>query len=116
MTSFNLVRHSLNNVDDVAGRWQHEGGEVFIKTKKVGYYASTKRVTWGGTDAQNTAMLTLTIFLEKSRTGGMENITLQGSHDFNTGNELGSVSAASAAHASLRGKTFNRVVNTVNIS
>lgn len=115
MTIFNLVRHSLNNVDDVAGRWQHEGGEVFIKTKKVGNYASTKRVTWGGTDAQNTAMLTLTIFLEKSRKGEVENITLQGSHDFNSGTEIGSVSAASAAHASLRGKTFSRVVNTVNI-
>jgi hypothetical protein len=35
MTSFNLVRHSLNNVDDVAGRWQHEGGEVFTKTKEL---------------------------------------------------------------------------------
>lgn len=115
MTSFNLMRHSLNNVDDVAGRWQYEGGEVFLKTKRVGYYASTKRVTSGGTDAQNTAMLTLTIFLEKSRTGGIENITLQGSHDFNTGNESGSVSAASAAHASLRGKTFIRISNTVNI-
>ncbi|MFT3935337.1 MAG: hypothetical protein QM726_17055 [Chitinophagaceae bacterium] len=115
MTTFTLVRHSLNNVDDVAGRWQHEGGEVFQKDKKVGYYASTKRVTFGGTDAQNTAMLTLTIFLGKSKIGAPENITLQGSHDFNTGSETGSVSAASATQSSLRGKTFNRIVNTVNI-
>lgn len=115
MTIFNLVRHSLNNVDDIAGRWQHEGGEVFQKTKKVGYYASTKRVTWGGTDAQNTAMLTLTIFLERGHSGAVENLTLQGAHDFNTGNETGSVSAASVSRAALRGKTFNRIVNTVNI-
>ena len=115
MTIFNLVRHSLNNVDDVAGRWQHEGGEVFQKDKKVGNYASTKRVTFGGTDAQNTAMLTLTIFLNKSATGATENITLQGAHDFNTCNEIGSVSAASATQSALRGKTFNRVVNTVSI-
>jgi len=114
-TIFNLVRNSLNNVDDVAGRWQHEAGVVTQKGKNVGYYASTKRVTWGGTDPQNTAMLTLTIFLEKSRTGAPENITLQGSHDFNTGNEIGSVSAASATKASLRGKSFNRLVNTVTI-
>ena len=115
MTVYNLVRHSLNNVDDIAGRWQHEGGEVFQKDKKVGNYASTKRVTFGGTDVQNTAMLTLTIFLGKSAGGAPENITLQGSHDFNTGNEIGSVSAASQTQAALRGKTFNRLVNTVNI-
>lgn len=115
MTTFNLVRHVLNNVDDIAGRWQHEGGEVFQKNKKLGYYASTKRVTFGATDAQNTAMLTLTLFLAKSKTGAVENITVQGSHDFNTGNEIGSVSAASAAHAALRGKTFSRLVNTINI-
>jgi hypothetical protein len=115
MTTFNLVRTVLNNVDDIAGRWQHEGGEVIQKNKKIGYYASTKRVTFGATDAQNTAMLTLTIFLGKSRTGATENITLQGAHDFNTGNEIGSVSAASATQSALRGKTFNRLVNTVNI-
>ncbi len=34
MAVFNLIRHSLNNVDDVAGRWQHEGGEVIEKGKK----------------------------------------------------------------------------------
>lgn len=115
MATFNLIRHSLNNVDDVAGRWQHEGGEVLEKEKKVGHYASTKRVTWGGTDAQNTAMLTLTIFLGRSRTAAPENITLQGSHDFNTGNEIGSVSATSASRIALRGKTFTRIVNTITI-
>jgi uncharacterized protein (DUF2147 family) len=114
-TVFNLVRHALNNVDDVAGRWQHEAGEVFEKGKKVGNYASTKRVTLGGTDPQNTAMLTLTIFLSRSRTGAPENITLQGAHDFNTGNEIGSVSAASVSRAALRGKSFNRLVNTITI-
>ena len=50
MTIFNLVRHSLHNVDDIAGRWQHDGGEVFKKNSKVGHYASYKRVTFGGTD------------------------------------------------------------------
>jgi hypothetical protein len=115
MATFVLVRHSLNNVDDVAGRWQHEGGEVLEKGKKAGHYASTKRVTWGGTDAQNTAMLTLTIFLSRSRSGAPENITLQGSHDFNTGNEIGSVSAASVSRATLRGKSFTRIVNTITI-
>jgi hypothetical protein len=115
MIQYQLKRASLNNVDDVAGRWQHEGGEVLLKGKSVGYYASYKRVTWGGTDKQNTAMLTLTIFLAKSKTGAPENITLQGSHDFNTGNEIGSVSAASATNAPLIGKNFIRLIDVVTI-
>ncbi len=112
-TTYQLKRKSLNNVDDVAGRWQHEGGDVFFKEKPVGHYASYKRVTFGGTDAQNTAMLTLTIFLAASKTGAPENITAQGSHDFNSGNEVGSVSAASSGKAALIDKNFVRIGDTV---
>jgi hypothetical protein len=57
-----LERTTLNNVDDAAGRWQYEGGTVFEDNRQVGYYASTKRVVFGATDAQNTAMLTLEVF------------------------------------------------------
>src|SRR5438128_2738749 len=105
-TVYQVKRKTLNNVDDVAGRWQHEGGDLLQNQKPVGQYAIHRRVTMGGTDAQNTAMLTITLFLAKSKTGAPENITIQGSHDFNSGGEVGSVSAASAAHASLIGKNF----------
>jgi hypothetical protein len=44
-----------------------------------------------------------------------ENITVQGSHDFNSGNEAGSVSAASSGRAIHRGKDFTRTGNTVTI-
>jgi hypothetical protein len=115
MTTYQLNRKTLNNVTDVAGLWQHEGGEVLQNEKQVGYYASYKRVTTGGTDALNTAMVTLTIFLGKSRTGAPENITFQGAHDFNSGNEIGSISAASANNAALIGKNTVRVVNTLTI-
>lgn len=114
-TVFQLQRKTLNNVDDVAGRWQHEGGNVLQNQKPVGQYAIHRRVTFGGTDVQNTAMLTLTIFLAKSKTGAPENITAQGSHDFHSGNEVGSVSAASAAHAALIGKNFVRTGDTVTL-
>jgi hypothetical protein len=44
-----------------------------------------------------------------------ENITLHGSHDFNSGGEIGSVSAASTTYAPQIGKQFKRVVNTLTI-
>jgi hypothetical protein len=111
-TSYSLKRLSLNNVNDVGGRWQFEGGEVFgllkgSKTEvRVGYFASYKRVTWGGTDEQNTAMVTLTIFLETRGANVPENITAQGAHDFNTGNETGSISAASIPHNAFIGQKY----------
>ncbi len=113
MTVYQLKRKTLNNVTDVAGLWQHEAGDVLQNNKPAGQYASYKRVTNGGTDVQNTAMVTLTIFLERSKTGAPENITFQGAHDFSSGNEIGSVSAASASNAALIGKNAVRVVDSI---
>ena len=103
--SLRLHRNTLNNVDDAAGRWQHEGGTLTtLLGASWGNYAITRRVTFGGTSAQNTAMVTVTLF----RNGGTppENITLQGSHSFNSGVYIGSVSAASALFATKRNHTF----------
>ena len=66
-----------------------------------------------GTEAQNVAILTLTIFFLGQQPP--ENITLQGCHDFNVGTEIGSVSAASAAFSSYIGKHFSRVGDTLRI-
>lgn len=102
---FQLVRQSLTNVDDDAGRWQHEGGDVMYRNQKIGKYAAHRRVTYGGTDDQNTAMFTMTIFF----LGGAppRNLTLQGAHDFSSGKYIGSVSAASSTLSVLNGATFN---------
>jgi hypothetical protein len=108
-----LERDALSNDDDPAGRWQYEGGRVFRDGEHVGFYAVTRRVTFQATDAQNTAMLTMTIFFLPD--GPPENITVQGSHDFNSGNEVGSVSAASSSQTIHRGKDFTRAGNTVTI-
>lgn len=104
-----LTQHSLSNVDDAAGRWQFEGGEVFQQNIHIANYASTKRVVIGGTEVQNTAMLTLTLFFINQPGQVTENMTLQGSHDFGSGNEIGSVSSASTAFASYIGKQFKRL-------
>ena len=108
-----LVRDCLNNVDDGAGRWQIEGGKIFEKKEHVANYSSVKRVSCG-THEQNTAMLWITLFFLKGKPP--ENITLHGAHDFNSGGEIGSVSAASTAFASRIGRQFKRVVNTLTIA
>jgi hypothetical protein len=111
--TYTLDRECLNNVEDVAGRWQVEGGKVMQNEKHVANYSSVKRVSCG-THEQNTAMLWLTLFFLQGKPP--ENMTLHGAHDFNTGGEIGSVSAASAAFASHIGKQFKRVVNTLTVA
>jgi hypothetical protein len=110
---YDLVRQCLNNVDDAGGRWQIEGGTVMQRGKHVANYSSVKRVSCG-TQEQNTAMLWLTLFFLKGKPP--ENMTLHGSHDFNSGGEIGSVSAASGAFAARIGHQFKRVVNTLTIA
>ncbi|HEY6215887.1 MAG TPA: hypothetical protein VIW74_04450 [Pyrinomonadaceae bacterium] len=108
-----LVRECLNNVEDVAERWQIEGGKVMQKEKHVANYSSVKRVSCG-THEQNTAMLWMTLFFLGQQPP--QNMTLHGAHDFNSGGEIGSVSAASTAFAAHIGKQFKRVVNTLTIA
>jgi hypothetical protein len=98
-------RLSFDNVDDVAGRWQHEGGRVLCNDgTHIANYALYRRVTFSGTSPQNTAMLTMTLFFIGN--SPPENITLQGSHDFNSGDYIGSVSAASSAFTEVRDASF----------
>ena len=100
--SVSLVRSSLQNVDDPAGRWQFEGGDIVKGGVVVGQYAIHRRVTFGGTDAQNTAMTTVTLFFA-NRASAPHNITLQGAHSFSNGRFIGSVSAASNKYSWING-------------
>ncbi|KAH0566064.1 hypothetical protein GP486_000529 [Trichoglossum hirsutum] len=113
-----FARKALTNVTDNAGLWQFEGGSVTRNNQHVANYSSTKRVTFHGTDqdGQNTASLTITIFFIGSHPP--ESITLVGAHDFSSGNETGSVSAASNAYASHISKQFTRngASNAVHIN
>jgi hypothetical protein len=109
---FKLTRTELTNVDDPAGRYQYEAGSVAQGNQHVANYSSIKRVTFHGTDQdnQNTASLTITIFFIGSHPP--ETITLIGAHDFSSGNETGSVSAASSTQKSHIGKQFTRTGGT----
>lgn len=107
--TFTLQRTTLTNVNDAAGTWQHEGGTVWKGSTQIGYYAAYRRITTGGTTAQNTAMWTCEIFF--SGVLPPENIVIQGSHYFSTGAFRGSVSAASMRYAWLR-DTSNYVSGT----
>jgi hypothetical protein len=100
--SLTLVRSTLNNVDDAAGRWQHEGGNIQKGSATVGQYAITRRVTTSGTTVQNTAMETITLFFSNTGTPP-QNVTLQGAHHFNNGHFAGSVSAASNHFSWIKG-------------
>jgi hypothetical protein len=100
-----LKHLTLENVDDKAGRWQFEGGQVFQKGKHVANYATVRRVVNKGTEEQNTAMLTTTIFFLGKQPP--ENMTLQGAHDYNSRDQTGSVSAASGQYAAYIGKAFS---------
>jgi hypothetical protein len=111
--TYTLVRECLNNVEDVGGLWQIEGGQVLQGKRKVANYSSVKRVSCG-TREQNTAMLWITLFFLKGKPP--ENMTLHGAHDFNSGGEIGSVSAASPAFAPHIGTQFKRVVNTLTVA
>jgi hypothetical protein len=94
------------------GAWQHEGGKVLCSDgTQIANYIAYRRMTFSGTGPQNTAAVTLTIFF----IGGTppQNITLQGSHDFNSGGQTGSVSAASKGFEKLRSKAFSMVFAVV---
>jgi hypothetical protein len=110
--TYTLNRQCLNNVEDAAGLWQIEGGTVLEADRRVGNYSSVKRVSCG-TKEQNTAQLWVTLFYLNEKPP--QNVTLHGAHDFSSGGEIGSVSAASPAFAVRIGHQFTRVVNILTI-
>jgi hypothetical protein len=110
--TYTLVRQCLNNVDDDAGRWQVEGGTVLEYNNHVANYSSVKRVSCG-TNEQNTAMVWMTLFFIGIKPP--DNITLHGAHDFNSGGQIGSVSAASTPFALRIGRQFKRIADTLTI-
>jgi WD40 repeat protein len=110
--TYTLHRDCLNNVDDPGMRWQIEGGKVLVNGTQVANYSSVKRVSCGTTE-QNTAQLWVTMFFLGAQPP--ENMTLHGAHDFGSGTEIGSVSAASPAYSANIGKQFKRVGDTLTI-
>jgi WD40 repeat protein len=110
--TYTMHQDCLHNVEDHGMRWQIEGGKVLENGAHVANYSSVKRVSCGTTE-QNTAQLWVTLFFLGAKPP--ENMTLHGAHDFGSGGEIGSVSAASSAFAANIGKQFKRVGNTLTI-
>jgi hypothetical protein len=108
-----LDQQSLVDVDDVAGRWQFEGGRVLRDGKRVADYAGTRRTVTGGTDGQNVATLTLTLFFLDQAGQAGDSMTLQGSYRSSSGGAVGSVSAASSGLADRIGAQFSQVGRTL---
>jgi hypothetical protein len=99
-----LVRSSLTNIDDAAGRWQHEDGTVkSSRGVAIGQYVIVRRVDTSSTAVLNTGATNITLLLGTSSTTAPENITLQGAHNFTAGNFKGSVSAASNRFSWIQG-------------
>jgi hypothetical protein len=91
-----LTRTTLTNVNDAAGLWQHQAGNIMKGGVKVGQYLLHRRVTSGGSTAPlNTAATTITLFFATAAGSAPQNVTLQGAHGFGPGNFRGSVSGAS---------------------
>jgi hypothetical protein len=110
--TYNLTRQCLNEVVDAGGRWLIEGGTVEESGTHVANYSSVCRVSCGTTEL-NVAQLWMTLFYLGEP---LENITLHGAHEFASGTERGSVSAASSdLAAAFIGKPFKRIMNTLSI-
>lgn len=101
--TYKLVKKStLTNVTDTEGRWQFDGGDVYIGSTKVGYYTRHKRVSFGIPSSTNKSSMEMTIIWA----WGDYNFTVQGSHYFGTGTEVGGVSATSAGFTAYQNATF----------
>ncbi len=112
-----LNRTNLTNVNDNAGVWQYEAGTVSSGSTAVGYYSINRRVTNGGTTALNTASETINLFLStSSSTTAPRNITIQGAHNFGSGQFVGSVSAASAQYHWVIGADVSATIPSATVT
>ena len=101
--TYTLTRATLGNVADSFGTTQQEAGTVTNSAgAAVGYYNITRRVTNGGSTQLNQGGTTLVLFFANPRGGAANSVTAEGSHDFNSGAFLGSVSASSSVFQYLR--------------
>jgi hypothetical protein len=106
------MQSTLTNVNDAEGRWQFDGGDVYLGNTKVGYYTRKKRVSFGIPSSINKSSMEMTIIWA----WGNYNFTVQGSHYFGTGTEVGGVSATSAGFTAYQDATFAGNYNTITIT
>lgn len=111
--TFNLTRQSiLTNVSDAEGRWQFDGGNVYVGRSLIGHYTRKKRVSFGIPNTINKAAMEMTIIWAV----GNLNFTVEGTHSFSTGAETGGVSAVSPGLAAIQNATFTGDSDTLIIN
>jgi hypothetical protein len=111
-----LVRATLSNDSDAdgGGLWQYEGGTVqnAAGTATIGHYIVNRRVTTSGTQPDNTALETITMFFPSATSGNVPNtVILEGAYSYNTGQVIGSVSAVSSRYRPLNGDSFSGTIS-----
>jgi hypothetical protein len=93
-------------------RIQYSGGNVLLNNQKIGEYLWIKDVHAAG---MNTAAVRLTLFFPNPTGGGAPvPITLEGSHDFTSGNGMGSISAS--FFSGLVGITYTSTPGSVTLN
>ncbi len=111
--TYDLVKKSaLTNVNDAEGRWQFDGGEVYIGNNLVGYYTRKKRVSFGIPPFINKSSMEMTIIWRY----GDHNFTVQGSHHFGTGREVGGVSATTPGFAAFENAKYTGSPSSLTIN
>lgn len=111
--TYTLQRTStLTNVDDSEGRWQFDGGRVLVGNSVVGYYTRKKRVSFGIPSSINKSNMEMTVIWAS----GNYNFTVQGSHSFSDGSQIGGVSATSPGFTAFNNATFSGNSNQITIT
>jgi hypothetical protein len=101
-----LHRASLINVTDAAGTTQHEAGTILKGSTLVGNYFLSRRIDTLSGALFNTGATHITLFFQPQVNGinaAPENVTLDGAHDFTSGDFKGSISAASNPYSWIKG-------------
>lgn len=111
--TYSFVKTStLTNVDDAEGRWQYDGGKVYLGATHVANYIRKKRVSFGVPSSVNKSTVETTVIWR----WGDYNFTMQGSHYFGTGKEVGGVSATSVGFTAFQDATFTGDHTTATIT
>lgn len=111
--TYDLVKTStLTNVDDAEGRWQFSGGKVYYGNTHVGHFISKKRVSFGVPSSVNKAAVETTFIWN----WGDHNFTIQGTHYFGTGKQVGGVSAVSPGFSAFEDATYSGTHQKITIN
>lgn len=91
------------------GRRQYDAGTIEMLGEQIGEYLRVKEVH---AVTLNTAAVTITLFFPAATP---VSITLQGSHSFNSGDEIGSISASGAPGITGILFSFNGATNILTL-